>query len=192
MNAQSWLYYLLQKIAKGDDAAFRLFYHKTVSCVRGYCWSYVHNKELADDLTQETFLQVWRFAAHYDPEYGAVLSWVSAIARYRSLDCLKMPVMQAKRFKLFNPEMLEDTMKPMVEATEYVAQHQHLQRCFNQLPTAYQHTLHLAYFRGLSHQEIAMHLNAPLGSVKSQLRRGLQQLKQQMLTPTASKSSQLS
>lgn len=135
----------------------------------------------AEEVTQDTFLSVWQNAASYQPEKGKVSTWLASIARNRSIDLLRRK--QARREN--NQLSLEEIPSFALPSDEYVenevelrTRQQLVRQALTQLPRDQRETLALAYFRGMTHAQIAIALNQPLGTVKTCIRLGVQKLRQ--------------
>ena len=137
----------------------------------------------AEEVTQDVFLRVWDRAVTYQPEQGKVVTWLARITRNRAIDLI--------RFRRLRPEgssvsWEELTSNPPIDghnveqAIELAQQQQRVRQAIAQLPPEQREALALAYFQGLSHQEIADRLGQPLGTVKTRVRLAMQKLKHEL------------
>lgn len=127
--------------------------------------------EAAEDVVQETMVQVWRSASSYDEARSSVSSWIFMMARSRQIDSLRRT-----RRPLIDPE--DPVMRPPEPAgPEAVAEKRavclQLKHAISELPEEQQMVLRASYYQGLSHGEIARRFELPLGTVKSRLRLAL-------------------
>jgi RNA polymerase sigma-70 factor (ECF subfamily) len=171
------------RIVDSDQVALGLLYDHLVDYVYGLALRITKHAPLAEEVVQDTFWQVWRQAPRYSPERGSVKAWVMTIARSRALDALR-------KIESDEIELVEETLQLIAAADAdappnllaAVQQGQQLQSALAGLEPTPRHLLSLAFFRGLSHDEIAVCSGLPLGTVKSHIRRGLQLLEQNLAT----------
>ena len=131
----------------------------------------VHEESEADDVLQESFLQIWREARSYSPEVGQPLGWVITIARRRAIDRVRRRTSYRRAQQRFEDEMKPGTEKDRENVTVSAIASSDL-RCFldrqlQTLPALQRQALELAYFGGLSQREIAKRTRASLGTVKT-------------------------
>ena len=174
---------LMQEITQRRQHALKELYTRYGRSLRALIGSVVHEESEADDVLQESFLQIWREAHHYSPKAGKPLGWVITIARRRAIDRVRRRDSYRRAKQRF-----EEEIKPPAQtvhstggtATE-VAQSD-LRRFLGQqmqtLPRVQREAVELAYFSGLSQREIAATTNTPLGTVKTRLQLGLRKLTQ--------------
>jgi RNA polymerase sigma factor (sigma-70 family) len=189
-DAESRLADWLSRCALGDRQAFRKLYEATSPRLLGVIAQLVGRGAVAEDLLQDVYVRVWKAASQYRPGAGSPMAWMAATARYRAIDHL--------RSRGSRPEVALGDLKPNAQmdeidddpthrmpdpgpgpakAFEAQAEAGAVQTCLQTLQGAQQQSISLAYYQGLSHNEIAAHLGAPLGSVKTWVRRGLIALK---------------
>ncbi|ACY34761.1 MULTISPECIES: RNA polymerase sigma factor [Comamonas] len=175
---------LLDRVATRDERALKLLYDLTASRLYGLALRIVANKEWAEDVLQESFLGIWRSAETYRDSLSPPLAWMGMLVRSRALDFLRRR--RAERLHLNVPiesveELLQDqdAQAPMqlIEASEQAAA---LHQCLQQLAQPQRQVVSLAYLRDLSHSELASCLKLPLGTVKTWMRRSLEQLRKCM------------
>lgn len=168
---------VLRKVAAQDRAAFRSLYDQTSGKILAVVLAIVRDRDLAEDVLQETYLQVWSNAARYDSTRGQPMAWLITMARSRAIDRLRAdrrgvgaggngPV----------PELLPDENPSAEDRAVVSEQSRRLADCMTELSDDQRQCIRLAYWHGYTHSELAEYLSAPLGSVKSWIRRGLSQL----------------
>lgn len=171
----------LTATARGDEQAFQQLYSATSSQLYALLLRILRNPDRAQDALQDAYVRIWQKADTYVPERGAPLTWLLSIARYRALD-----VLRRKRPEVSMPEepdmmatLLEDNqaLSPL-EENENRQSLEAIQRCLRTLQSPQRDSVLLAYYEGLTHEELAERLDAPLGTVKSWIRRGLIRLRQ--------------
>jgi RNA polymerase sigma-70 factor (ECF subfamily) len=135
------------------------------------------NRARAADLTQEVFLLVWRHAGIYRPT-GEPRAWLLRLTRNRAIDELR----RERRRPQGNPALAEEVLRttPAPFTVTDAVEHQEVREAVAALPEAQREALFLAFFHGLSHQEIATRLHMPLGTIKARIRRALQTLRQHL------------
>ena len=175
---------LLDRIAAQDELALRSLYERTSSRLYGLALRILGHKDWAEDALQESYLQIWRTASGYRGTLSPPLAWMGLVVRSRALDFLRRR--RAERLHVneeFDETLLaadgQDTTGPLqlAEASEQATV---LYQCLERLEQRQRELVSLAYLRDLSHSELAVQLKLPLGTVKTWIRRGLEQLRRCM------------
>ncbi len=141
----------------------------------------VGDAAVAEEVTQDVFVQVWNKAGTFRPESGKVITWLSSVARYRAIDVLRRQKVHPEGLpvNLEDGFSFEEDQDADVELeVEILIERQRVRRALQQLPADQCKALTLAYFQGLTQQEISDLLNEPLGTVKTRIRLAMQKLKQ--------------
>ncbi|NSX12886.1 sigma-70 family RNA polymerase sigma factor [Cupriavidus taiwanensis] len=172
---------LLQAVAVGERQALRGLYDLTATKLFGLALRITGRRDWAEDVVQESFVSIWHHAADYRPQLAAPMTWMTAIVRNRALDCLRRAAAARAGQTVELDEDLgdwlaDDTAGP-AELAEASQQARALNRCLQRLEQAQRQAIMLAYLQDLSHAELAERLRAPLGTVKSWIRRGLERLR---------------
>ncbi|MEO6280535.1 sigma-70 family RNA polymerase sigma factor [Roseateles sp.] len=161
-------------IVEHDERALLALYEATLSRVYGLVLRLVRRSQLAEEVAEEVYFQVWRQAPRFDAERGRPLTWLLGMARSRAIDAIR----REARFQ--HEELDEEAAAMSAPATQSgdellaVAQgHAELHRALLLLKPQPRQLVALAFFNGLSHEEIASQTLLPLGTVKSQIRRAL-------------------
>ena len=168
---------LAERIAAGDGAALRAAYDAHAGRVFALAVRIVRSKEEAEDVVQDTFLEVWRRAREYDPKRGELSSWMLAMARSRCLDRVRRARVRARHAERPSDEHGGEAPDEHAATSEYGAQ---VRSVLAALPAEQRTALELAYFEGLTQLEIAERTHAPLGTVKTRLRLALEKLSSQL------------
>ncbi len=171
---------LLAGVARGDGAALAELYARTSARLFGLLLRMLKQTEAAEEALQACYMRVSRRSESYAPERGSPMAWLTTIARYRALDLIR-----ARRATLGDaasgtPDDPEARADDAPRPDENAAQHEglaRLQNCLAALVPEQRRSVLLAYYEGYTHAELARRLDAPLGTVKSWVRRGLQQLR---------------
>jgi len=167
---------LLAAIASGSRPAFEALYHQTSGKLFGICLRVLSTRSEAEDVLQEVFTMVWRKAAQFDAGRANAMAWLSMIAHSRAIDRLRMLAARGQLIPIDTAIDLEDPASPLDE-TQADADRKRLENCFRELDTRRQALIRAAFFDGSTYEELAARTGAPLGSVKSWIRRGLLQLR---------------
>lgn len=172
---------LLASIVKGDQQAFSLLYDHSSALLYTLAFRILGNREEADELLQEVYLEVWRKVARYDVGRGTPIAWLITLTRSRAIDRLR-----ARGARAYNATtQLDATVSSHVAdlgPSPFETQADQELRmavgtAITSLPPAQQQAIELAYYEGLSHQEIAARLNQPLGTVKTRIKLGMSKLR---------------
>ena len=163
------------------EQALRTLYDRTSGKLYGVALRVVGNREWAEDVVQEAYLNIWRIAGDYRAALSPPMAWMGVIVRSRALDFLRRRQSERADAAL----ELDDAMAETIASDEpapgdllLASEQAHaLNACLNQLETRQRQVVSMAYLRDLSHSELAAELKIPLGTVKTWIRRGLEQLR---------------
>ncbi|MCI0623036.1 MAG: sigma-70 family RNA polymerase sigma factor [Acidobacteria bacterium] len=172
---------LVRKVAQGDRTAFGHLFDRYSQLALNLASRVLNERQEAEDVVQEVFLQLWREAASYRQERGNVSSWIVAIARSRAIDKLR----SRKARRLFDPagesEEMQDLAEQLPDPTfrqEDLDNQLLVRKAFGSLAVDQRVAIEMAYYEGMSQSEIAEALREPLGTIKTRIRSGLLKLKQ--------------
>jgi RNA polymerase sigma-70 factor (ECF subfamily) len=172
---------LINQIGLGDEAAMKRLYELTAPRLYGLALRVVRKPEWAEDVLQEAYLNVWRTALDFRSALSPPLAWMGLIVRSRALDLLRRRATDRSHLTQEFDELLEDTLEgpsPNPQDLQQSSQMaQALHQCLSGLDHKQRQVVSLAYLRDLSHSELAQQLSLPLGTVKTWIRRGLDQLR---------------
>jgi RNA polymerase sigma-70 factor (ECF subfamily) len=171
---------LLNLIARGQQNALSELYDLYSRLVYSVALNSLADPALAEEITQDVFVRVWEKAETYHNEQGRVATWLTSIARNRAIDIFRRNRARLENLRI-SWEAVESFDPPAphnVEEEVDIAQRaQRVRWAIAQLPEEQKLALGLAYFRGLSHSEIAQTLGEPLGTVKTRIRLGMEKLR---------------
>jgi RNA polymerase sigma-70 factor (ECF subfamily) len=168
----------LARCALGDRHAFERLYRETSAQLFGLVLRIVRDRDLASEVLQEGYVKIWHRAGDFHADLARPLTWMAAIMRHHAIDLLRRSVRQPNASESAEELLgLADEAAGPQDIVAQAQQDQALHDCLGQLQGAQRQAVLLAYFKGLTHEELADHLNTPLGTVKSWLRRGLLRLK---------------
>ena len=180
-SPDSQLIALLDRVAIADESALRELYDMTSSKLYGVAVRVVSNRDWAEDVLQEAFLNIWRIAADYKATLSPPMAWMALVVRSRGLDFLRRRTTGRADTMQELDDVISDTVagdspNPL-DTTLASQQARALHDCLSQLEHKQREVVSLAYLRDLSHGELAEQLKLPLGTVKTWIRRGLEQLR---------------
>jgi len=172
---------LLQRCAAGDASALHTLYDQVAPQLFSILLRILHRTDLAEEALQEVFMSVWRNASSYRPGRGSPMAWLTSIARYRALDVrrsLRPDQFSGGDLMEFAQETVAADDTDLVEKASLSADAQRLANCMERLTPQQDRVIRLAFSDGLTHEEIAVRIGSPVGTIKSWARRGLQALRQ--------------
>ena len=166
---------LLEAIGRGSQLALKRLYEIESRRLYGIALRIVRRPEIAADVLQDSFVQIWQNARSFTPDRGVAAAWLTGIVRFRAIDAVR----KLRREVLSGDPGLGDApIEPdVIERIDADAQATALRHCLQSLDDDQRRCILLAFVDGYSHADIAKRLAAPLGSVKSWVRRGLIVLK---------------
>ncbi|WP_412971899.1 sigma-70 family RNA polymerase sigma factor [Glaciecola sp. MF2-115] len=162
---------LLRRVATGNQHAFNELYGLTSGQLFAVALKMLKNRDSAEEAVQEAYVSIWYKADYYKEGQGTVLTWMVSIVRYRVLDMLRSK--KVRKEDTLTDENILELGSEDIEESQYDIK---IETCMNELEQQQRQAIHLAYFNGLSHSEVMAHLNLPLGTIKSWIRRGLTSL----------------
>lgn len=164
---------ILRRVAKKDSTSFEQLYSATSGILFSVAMKMLQNKDLAEEVLQETYVQIWHSASEYQTGRGKVLTWMVSILRYRVLDLIRYNKVRKSEADATPSEdiALEDDNEFL-----QLNEKELLSRCLGELEGEQHQAIFLAYFKGMSHGEVTTHMDKPLGTIKAWIRRGLQSL----------------
>lgn len=172
---------LIERVAQRDAQALRQLYDVTSAKLYAVAMRVVSNKEYAEDVLQDAYLNIWRIAADYRASLSPPMAWMGVVVRSRALDFLR----KRKAERALGGVDIDDQFGDGLDSQEptpldtTIASEQAwaLHECLRKIEAKPREVLTLAYFRDLSHGELAEQLRLPLGTVKTWIRRSLEQLR---------------
>lgn len=182
---------LLRAAARDEGAAeaFGRLYQRVAPLLLGVAQRIVGRRELAEEVLHDAFVKIWNAAGTFDPLANQPVAWMVAIARNRALDL--MAAGDTARVASLSDLAAEDDAADVLdrffdwsgergadETEDLRRARGFLRRCLDELAAVERQALVLAYHHGLSHGDLAAHLAKPLGTVKTWVRRGLENLRQ--------------
>jgi RNA polymerase sigma-70 factor (ECF subfamily) len=175
-GAADTLVAVMHRVAARDRAAFSALYSATSAKLYGVILRILRRRDVADEVLQEVYVQVWERAALYDESKASPITWMATMARNRALDEVrrKRPTPVGDARELLDGVSDEDDPLEQLEQSERLGR---LRQCLERLDEERRQVVLLAYREGLSREALAERFACPAGTVKSWLRRSLLQLR---------------
>jgi RNA polymerase sigma-70 factor, ECF subfamily len=169
---------LVRSIGSGDQLALHALYERAHRIVFTLLMRMTKNRQTAEELTVDVFHDVWRNASKYEPASGTVLGWILNQTRSRAIDRLRFDGRQ-KRLPPEGEDWRQwSAPRDSADAIAHGQQSQRLHTALASLTPAEQEAIESAYFSELTHGEVALRLNQPLGTIKTRIRSGLAKLRE--------------
>jgi RNA polymerase sigma-70 factor (ECF subfamily) len=173
---------LLRRIGAKDRAALAEFYDKYATLLFSIAFKILNNSPEAEDVLQEAFVQIWEKAGDFDSNLGKPLGWAITLVRNRAIDRIRA---SRRRDILTQEAGAEFAIATELSETANETVHGHeksklIHSAIVELPAEQRRAIELAFFSGLTQNEISEKLNEPLGTVKARIRRGLLKLREQL------------
>jgi RNA polymerase sigma-70 factor (ECF subfamily) len=171
---------LLSRVALRDRAAFERLYHATCAHLLSVAFRILNNRDRAEEVLQEAFMNVWHSASGYNPVVATPMTWLINIVRNKAIDALRSGRGERSRTVPLGEEALDTAADGNQEPQRLLADSlvkARIDVCMGALTPPQRQALALAYYHGMVHTDIAATLNAPLGTAKAWVRRGLDKLK---------------
>ncbi len=171
---------LLVRAGSGDEEAFASLYDRLAWPAYSLAYYILRDPQWAEDVVQESFVNMWRVAASYDTQRGTVKTWALATVRNRSIDHLRRQSSRPVASVQLEAETVATAPESVWDEVARSLEAETVHRALKTLPEEQQRVIEMAYFSGLSQQEIANDAGLPLGTVKSRMRLGLMKLRESL------------
>lgn len=171
---------LLARIARRDKTAFRQLYDIASPQIFGVLIQLVRMRPVAEELLQECFTSIWQHAGSYVSSKSQPMTWITSIARNRALDYLRSGYCKNTAFDDDEDRLcsIPDETPVALDGMMAEAELKALRECLEGIEPMTARCIISAFYRGLTHDQVAAEVGAPLGTVKSWIRRGLERLRQ--------------
>lgn len=163
-------------MAGGNEEAFGEFYDATLGKVYGVAIRIIGDAGLAEDIVADVYFDAWNRASTYSEDRGHPLAWLLTICRSRALDLYRREASAERKVQAAKDSAVIDVGEQPVDVLEAMEDRHAVREVLGQVAAEDRQLIALAFFRGLSHQQIADVTAMPLGTVKSRIRRALQTL----------------
>lgn len=176
---------LMQLIYRSRADAFEVIYDRHADAAFSLAYRMCAQRALAEDVVQEAFLSLWRSRARYERQRGSVRTWVLGIVHNRAIDALRrrnvrdrgVVVEEGLEERLVAPERTDLEVARREESRE-------IRDALDQLPDEQSRVIELAYFGGMTQNQIASMLDTPVGTIKGRMRLGLAKMRMSLGDPT--------
>ena len=170
----------LKAASRGDQQAFARVYDATSSKVHGLILRVLRNPAMAEEVSQECYLEIWRQSSRYEPDRGSALAWMLTIAHRRAVDRIRAVEASDRRDVHYEQASRSVEHDSTAEAAESRMEAHRVRAALQGLTEAQREAIELAYFGGYTHTEVASMLDLPLGTAKTRIRDGLIRLRDTM------------
>jgi RNA polymerase sigma-70 factor, ECF subfamily len=180
---------LISQLAVGDLRALEMLYQRYVRPVFSLAYRILDDAGDAEEVTQDVFERVWRHAPNFNQERGRFATWLLSMTHHVSIDLLRKRQRRpravdsetAERISRVTSDQSDDVLEQALRSVEA----ERVRQALLSLPESQQKAIELAYFKGMSHMEIAALLGDPLGTVKTRIKRGMERLKAALMDDQA-------
>lgn len=166
---------LMERVQRGDDAAFAELYDQLAPMVFGAVKRVLRDPAMSEEVTQEVFVELWRTAGRFDGRRAGVATWAITIARRRAVDRVRREQSQRDRIERAGQRRTDESVGPD-DSVIASLDAQRVERALAELPPDQRQVIEMAFLDGDSHGTIADRLGLPLGTVKGRVRGGLKRL----------------
>lgn len=173
---------LLAQVVRGDGAALEMLYDRYAASIMGLALKMIGEPAVAEEIVQETFWRVWRSAGTFQSERGAAAGWLFGIARNLTIDIVRRRMVRPQPiYDEGDEQRIERQADPDVDVAEHAwaaIRHDRVRAAMTQLPLSQRRVIEMAYFGGMTRQEIAETTGEPLGTIHTRARLALQKLRE--------------
>ena len=166
---------LLARTARGDHDAVAAVYDHAAAALFGTVRGVIRDPFLAEEVTQEVFLEIWRGAATFDPARGSALAWLATIAHRRAVDRVRSEQRSVDRDRRAAAHVI--AYDEVAESAEHNLERERVRHCLKRLTELQRESVTLAYYGGRTYREVAALLGVPAGTVSTRMRDGLIRLR---------------
>ena len=176
---------LASQVAQGNSAALETLYDRHASTVLAVSLKVIDDKATAEDILQETFWRVWRSASTYQPQRGSFTSWLFRIARNLAIDAYRRRNVRPPQIAVMGDtdsilDQVEDPDMNVAEQVQTGFKNRRIRNALESLPRVQKQVLEMAFFYGMTRQEIAEATGEALGTIHTRARLGLQKLREEL------------
>ena len=175
--ARAALVAALRRAGEGDRAAFSTVYRLTSAKLFGVCLRICKDRELAEDALQDAYATIWKTAARFDPERASPISWLATVARNRAIDRVRSVAARPAEPLGEEAENVADGAPDPAARALWSDERRRLQACLDGLDPRAADAIRSAFYEGLTYETLADRAGAPIGTMKSWIRRGLLRLR---------------
>jgi RNA polymerase sigma-70 factor, ECF subfamily len=170
---------LLERCARGDEGAFAEFYDATAARAYGLALRVLRNGALAEEVTQEVYLEVWRLSQRYDRARGSAVAWLLTLVHRRAVDRVRATQASERREEAYLRREWAGADADVTSTRALASlESERVRAALTRLPPPQREAISLAFLEGLTYVEVAAVVEAPLSTVKFRIRAGLRRLRQ--------------
>lgn len=177
MSSVEQLFSLVEAIVEQDENALAELYDSTIAKVYGLALKITRRHDIAEEVVEDTYMQVWQEAGNFDLARGSIIAWMMMICRSRAIDALRT---LDKATSQAEPELLrldcEEAINPL-DIVMMLERESEIRLAMMTLTATQRQLIALAFFKGYTHEEIANQMTIPLGTIKSNIKRAQLKLK---------------
>ena len=171
---------MLERVARGDQAAFGELYDELAPRVLGLITRLLRDRSQSEEVAQEVFLEVWQTATRFDPNKGQAATWILTMAHRRAVDRVRASQASRNRDTKIGIRDFQPEYDNVAESVEVRIEHERVEKAMLRLTELQRQAVTLAYYGGYSHSEVAEMLSIPVGTVKTRLRDGMIRLRDEL------------
>jgi RNA polymerase sigma-70 factor, ECF subfamily len=164
---------LISRAARGHEDAFAELYDQTSDRIYGVIVRVIRSPELAKEVTQEVYVEIWRQSGRYAKERGSVMAWMTTVAHRRAVDRVRSESSDVARDQKYAQLSAEREVDKVWDGVEQRIDVERVRKGMASLTEIQREALTLAYFGGYTHAQVAKLLKLPLGTAKTRIRDGL-------------------
>lgn len=168
----------MRRVALGEEDAINELYDRFGGLVFKIAIQFLSNNAEAEDAVQEVFVRLWKTADRFDPRKAKLVTWVMLITRRHLIDRIRRKTVRPKSYELGEQHDISATDAPETSNILLEERNAALWGALQTLPEMQRTVIERAYFHGFTLREVSLQINAPLGTVKSALSRGLLRLRE--------------
>lgn len=172
---------LVQRLQAGDEDALLLLHTRYANLVYSVAYRVLQDGMAAEEVTQDTFMRLWNKSLAFDPDKGRFITWLLTMTRRLAIDHLRRQRRHEPQTGLLFLDETPDLWENALSADGLADLRRTLRSALEELQPEQRDLIELAYFYGMSHNDIALHLRLPLGTVKTRIRLGMDKLRERWL-----------
>jgi len=171
---------LLERVGRGDRAAFGALYDEMAPRVLGLVTRLLRDPSQSEEVTQEIFLEIWQSAPRFDPNKGGAATWILTMTHRRAVDRVRASQASRDRDLKIGIRDLDAGYDHVAESVEVRIEHERVGKAMARLTDMQRQAITLSYYGGYSNSEVAELLSVPIGTIKTRIRDGMIRLRDEL------------